>query len=196
VTFGAILVLAVGLAIDATAVAAARGVATASIRVRHVVLVAAYFGGFQALMPIVGYLVGSRIGPLVRAWDHWIAFGLLVAVGGKMVWSALGKRGAVDSTAREAAQPGDRGDLFAAPTMLALAVATSIDALAVGVTLPMLHAPLALSVATIWITAALMSAGGLLAGRRLGGLLGARLEVVGGLVLIGLGIEILWQHLR
>ena len=76
-SFGAILALSVGLAMDATAVSAARGMAVPRVRPRHVVLVALFFGGFQALMPVVGWLVGSRIGPLVEAWDHWIAFGLL-----------------------------------------------------------------------------------------------------------------------
>src|SRR3954467_8264876 len=88
VSFGALLLLALGLAMDATAVAATRGMAVARIRPRHVMLVALFFGGFQALMPVVGWLVGTRVGPLVEAWDHWIAFALLNAIGGKMLWEA------------------------------------------------------------------------------------------------------------
>jgi len=80
--FGAILAISVGLAMDATAVSAARGMAVPEVRPRHAALVALFFGGFQALMPVVGWLVGSRIGPLVEAWDHWIAFVLLGAIGG------------------------------------------------------------------------------------------------------------------
>jgi putative Mn2+ efflux pump MntP len=77
-SFGAILLLAVGLSMDAMAVAAARGLAARELRARHVALVAAFFGGFQAFMPLLGWLLGSRIGPFVEAWDHWIAFVLLV----------------------------------------------------------------------------------------------------------------------
>jgi len=189
VSFGTILLLALGLAMDAAAVSAARGLATPRILPRHVLLVAAFFGGFQALMPLLGWLAGSRIGPLVQAWDHWIAFVLLGAIGGKMLWEALG--GGV----KEAEAPTDK-DLFGMKVMLVLAVATSIDALAVGITLPMLNAPLALSLVTIGVTTAVLSVLGLFAGRRFGAVLGRRLDVVGGLVLIGLGVKILVEHLR
>jgi manganese efflux pump family protein len=187
VTFGAILLLAVGLAMDATAVAAARGVVVSEIRARHVLLVAGFFGGFQALMPIIGWVLGARLGPLVQTWDHWIAFVLLAFIGGKMLWEACGP---ADSE-REAAV-----DHFALRSMLVLAVATSIDALAVGITLPMLNAPFALSVVTIGLVSAVLSAVGLFAGRRFGAMLGKRLDVVGGLVLIGLGLKILIEHLQ
>lgn len=189
-SFGAVLVLALGLAMDATAVSAARGLVVPELRARHVLLVSVYFGGFQALMPLLGWIVGASVGPLVQAWDHWVAFVLLGAIGGKMLWDAWGAEGETE--------PGDdtpRADPFGAKVMLALALATSIDAFAVGVTLPMLRAPLALSIATIGITTALLSALGLLAGRRFGALLGKRLEVVGGIVLVGLGTKILVEHL-
>lgn len=187
-SFSSILLLAVGLAMDATAVSAARGLTTPQILPRHVVRVAVFFGGFQALMPLIGWVVGSRVGPLVEAWDHWIAFVLLSAIGGKMLWEA---RSAKDPEASDA----DRSDPFGLKVMLVLAVATSIDALAVGITLPMLDAPLLLSVATIGVTTALLSALGLLVGRRFGALLGRRLDIAGGLVLIGLGTKILLEHL-
>ena len=186
--FGSILALSVGLAMDATAVSAARGMAVPEIRPRHAVLVALFFGGFQALMPVVGYLVGARIGPLVEEWDHWIAFVLLGAIGVKMLWEAYG--------AKDDAPPRTEEELFGLRVMLALAVATSIDALAVGITLPMLDAPLLLSVATIGITTALLCVAGLYLGRRAGAMLGRRLDVLGGLILIGLGVKILFEHLR
>ena len=184
-SFGAILLLALGLAMDATAVSAARGLGTPRILPRHVARVAVFFGGFQALMPLVGWLIGSRLGPLVQAWDHWIAFALLAAIGGKMLWEARG--GGEDEVA---------DDPWRLSVMLALAVATSIDALAVGITLPMLNAPFLLSLATIGVTTALLSALGLFAGRRFGSLLGKRLDIAGGLVLIGLGTKILIEHLQ
>lgn len=185
-SFGAILLLALGLSMDATAVAAARGLAAERIRFQHVLRVAFLFGGFQALMPVLGWFVGSRIGPVVQAYDHWIAFVLLGAIGTKMLYEAFQQK-------EENAE--DTANLFRMDVMLVLAVATSIDALAVGVTLPILGAPLLLSVVTIGVTTALLSAGGLLVGRRFGALLGKRLDIAGGLVLIGLGTKILVEHL-
>lgn len=183
--FGSIFLVALGLSMDATAVAAARGLATPKILPRHVALVALFFGGFQAGMPLLGWVIGAQVGPLVRAFDHWIAFGLLVAIGGKMLWEAW--RGEDDEDSK--------GDLYGLRVMTVLAIATSIDALAVGITLPLLDAPLVLSLVTIGVTTAVCSALGLFAGRRFGAMLGKRLDVVGGLVLIGMGLKILVEHL-
>lgn len=185
-SFGAILLLAVGVAMDATAVSAARGLAARRVHARQVFLVALLFGGFQALMPLLGWLIGSRLGPNVERFDHWIAFALLGAIGGKMVFEAFTSAGQ---------QPPSEGELFRLEVLLVLALATSIDALAVGVTLPMLDAPLVLSLVTIGVTTALLSGAGLLIGRRFGASLGKRLDIAGGLVLIGLGTKILVQHL-
>lgn len=187
--FSAILLLAIGLAMDATAVSAARGLATDRILPRHVLLVATFFGGFQALMPFIGWVLGSQVGPFVQAFDHWIAFVLLVAIGGHMLWEA---RGGDEPEAVTEESPKD--DLFGLRTLFVLAIATSIDALAAGITLPMLDAPLGLSLATIGITTALLSAVGLYAGRHFGKLLGKRLDIAGGLVLIGLGVKIVIEH--
>ena len=188
--FLSILALAVGLSMDAAAVAAARGLATPVLRPRHVLLVALFFGGFQGLMPWLGFLLGTSLGPLVQAFDHWIAFVLLVGLGAKMLWEARGGADNDDSSTDQA----PAADLWNLRTLLLLAVATSIDAFAVGVMLPMLQAPLLLSVLTIGVTTAVLSALALLAGRRLGALLGSRLDAVGGLVLVGLGIKILVEH--
>jgi putative Mn2+ efflux pump MntP len=185
VSFLSILALALALAADATAVAAARGVAVARITPRHVLSVALLFGGFQALMPLLGYLLGSRIGPTLEAWDHWIAFGLLGAIGGKMILETRAPKDTPD-TAR---------DPFELHVLLLLAIATSIDAFAAGITLPMLSAPLALSLVTIGVATALLSAAGLWLGRRFGALFGTRLELAGGVVLIVLGAKILVEHL-
>lgn len=171
---------------DAAAVSAARGLAVPKILPRHVLSVALFFGGFQALMPLIGWLIGNQIGSLIQAWDHWIAFGLLGIIGGKMLWEAFS---ADESEEAKAADP------FALGLMVVLGIATSIDALAVGVTLPVLHAPVLLSVITIGVTTALLSALALFAGRRFGDVLGKRLDIAGGLVLIGLGTKILIEHL-
>ena len=179
------MLLALGLAMDASAVSAARGLATPRILPRHVLLVAVFFGGFQAFMPLLGWLLGSSLGPFVQAWDHWIAFALLSAIGGKMLWEVRDTRPGVERA---------EGDPFGLRVMLVLAIATSIDALAAGVTLPMLNAPLLLSVATIGITTGLLSVAGLFAGRHFGALLGKRLDVAGGLILIGLGVRAALGH--
>ncbi len=187
-SFGAILLLALGLSMDAAAVSAARGLAVSEIKPRYVFLVAAFFGGFQALMPMLGWLLGTTVGPLVEAWDHWIAFVLLGGIGGKMLWEAW--KGEDDDD-----DDGGDDELFRLKVMFVLAIATSIDAFAVGITLPMLDAPFVLSLVTIGVTTALLSAAGLFAGRRFGAVLGQRLDAAGGLVLIGLGVKILLEHL-
>jgi putative Mn2+ efflux pump MntP len=185
--FPSILILSVGLAMDATAASATCGFSAARIRLRDYAACALLFGGFQAGMPLVGWGLTYRIGPVVQAWDHWIAFALLFAIGGKMLYEAL--------------RHADDGDLESKPNpfrwrlLLTLAVATSIDALAVGVALPLMNAPVALSICTIGVTTALLSIAGLQAGRRLGAAIGKRFDVVGGLVLIGIGTKILIEHL-
>lgn len=187
-TFGSIFVLALGLAMDATAVSAARGMAVSHVRPHYVLSVSLFFGGFQALMPLIGWAIGTSVGPLVQAWDHWIALVLLAGVGGKMIWEAR------SDCAGEPALSACENSLFGFKVMLLLAIATSIDALAVGITLPMLDAPLALSLLTIGVTTASLSVAGLFAGRRFGAVLGQRLDLFGGVVLIGLGIKIAVEH--
>lgn len=184
--FGAILLLAVGLSMDAMAVAAARGLAVRQIRFRHVALVAAFFGGFQALMPLFGWLLGAAVGKAIAAWDHWVIFGLLGAIGGKMLWEAFHG---------DAPEELDESAAFSLKVMLLLAIATSIDALAAGFALPLMGAPLGVSLLTIGVTTATLSALGLFAGQRFGAALGSRLDAVGGIVLIGLGLKTLLEHL-
>lgn len=172
---------------DAMAVAAARGLVVKRVGVRHVALVAGFFGGFQALMPLFGYVLGSQVGQFVKAWDHWLIFGVLGAIGGKMLWEAF-RQGDEQASLSEA-------EAFGVRVMLMLAVATSIDALAAGFTLPLLGAPLGVSLLSIGVTTAVLSAAGLFAGHRFGAALGSRLDAVGGLVLIGIGTKTLIEHL-
>ena len=184
--FGDILFLSLGLSMDSGAAAAARGVALPKIRLQQVLLVACFFGGAQALMPWAGWLIGAKLGPLVEAWDHWIAFVLLSFLGVKMLWEAYQAQLDLTGTTRTA-------DLRLR-TLALLAIATSIDALAAGITLPMLGAPLLLSLVTIGLTTALLSVVGLFAGHRFGAVLGTKLDIAGGLILIGLGLKILIEH--
>ncbi len=166
---------------DATAVSAAKGIAVPKVKPRHAMIVAGFFGGFQALMPLLGWLLGTGIGRWIAAWAHPIAFALLAAIGLKMLWEARHP-------------PDDDPDSrvhFGMRVMFVLGIATSIDAFAAGITLSLVKAPLLASIATIGLVTAAMSAGGLYAGRRFGVALGRRLDVVGGLVLIALGAKIL-----
>jgi manganese efflux pump family protein len=198
---GAAILLAVGLAMDSVAVAAARGLASPAIRPGHVARVALLFGGFQALMPLLGWQLGARLGPHVARWDHWIASGLLVAIGGKMLrdaWrvdeEAPGSARAPSPPAQGPARPAEPALLFGWRVLILLAIATSIDAFAAGITLPLLGAPLIPTLALIGGVTALLSAVALLVGRRLGAGAGRRLDALGGLVLIGLGVKILLEH--
>ena len=174
-----ILLLAVGLAMDATAASA--GIGAAERTPRLVVAAAALFGLFQAGMTAIGWVGGVTVATWAAAWDHWLAFFLLLGIGLHMLWEAWSH------------EPDDRPSpgLLA---LLGLAVATSIDALAAGLTLPVLGVGGAVAIGTIGIvTTALSLAGGLL-GHWLGDRFGAKLEIAGGLVLIGIGVKVLVEH--
>ncbi len=188
-TFGSLLLLAVGVAMDATAVAAARGLAAPILHWRNAVSIALCFGLFQAGMPLVGWAVGARFGGMIAAWDHWFIAAVLGAIGVKMLFEA---REPPSSPAHTEAR---KQDLFAWRALIALAIATSIDALAVGVTLPMLDADLAPAIALIGLVTAAFSFAGVYAGRKFGAALGRRLDGFGGLVLILIGLKVLVEHL-
>jgi putative Mn2+ efflux pump MntP len=174
--------LAFGLAMDATAVSAARGLAVR--RWREALLLPLLFGGFQAGMAALGWLAGRWAGPYIAAWDHWVAFGLLVVIGGKMVVDAW--RGPGDGVAPAPAT---------IPLALGLALATSIDAAAAGITLPLVPVAPWIALALIGGITAACSALGYLAGGVAGKRLGAKLELVGGLVLIGIATQLLLRSL-
>lgn len=183
----ALLLLSVGLAMDATAVAAARGLSVARVRLRDAALIGALFGGFQAGMPLLGWLAGATFGAAFQAWDHWIAFVLLGGLGARMLWEA--RNAEENEEAPAGAEP------FALGALLPLAVATSIDAAAAGVTLPLLGAPMVVSIGAIGVVTAGLSAAGALLGGRLGTMAGPRMGYLGGVVLIGLGARTLVDHL-
>jgi putative Mn2+ efflux pump MntP len=181
-----LLALAFALAMDATATAATLGFIAGRVRGRDLLLTTLAFGGSQALMPLLGWWLGFALSSVVTTWDHWIAFVLLAGIGVHLLREAAA--GPAEGAERS------RANLFGVASVLWLALVTSIDALAAGVTLPLLGAPIVISVTVIGVTTAALSGGGLLLGRRLGRLLGKRLEFVGGLVLILLGLKILVEH--
>jgi putative Mn2+ efflux pump MntP len=176
------IALAFGLAMDATAVSAARGLAA---QPRELIVLPLLFGGFQSGMAALGWLAGRWAGSYIASWDHWVAFGLLVAIGGKMLIDAWRDRA---GGAEVAAPP-------SVALYLALAVATSIDAAAAGLTLPLLRVAPWLALALIGVITAVCSAGGYGAGRFVGQRFGARLAMLGGVVLIGIGVRVLVQGL-
>ncbi len=186
-SFAAILILALALAMDATAVAAAKGLAAPSVRFLDALRVALLFGGFQAGMTGAGAFAGARFASLIEAYDHWIAFVLLAGIGGKMIWEAL------RSEHDEDTKP--KGETFAWKPLLVLAVATSIDALAAGVTLPLVDANIPLTVTVIGVAAGTLSFAAVYVGRKLGDRLGKKLDLIGGVVLVLLGVKTLLEHL-
>ena len=180
------LLLALALAADATAVAAIRGLSATRVRARDALLLGVLFGGFQGGMAALGWLAGDGLGARIARYDHWIAFVLLVGLGLRTLWAAW--RGADDRDA-------DAGDPFALGPLLAMAVATSIDALAAGVTVPLLAPPPAITIALIAAVTFATSLAAVVLGRRLGARFRAGLELVGGLALIAVGTRILVEHL-
>lgn len=180
--FFGIFLLAVGEAMDAVAVALAAGVAVKDrVGVVHVVKCALVFGGFQGLMPVAGYGLGALVGPKVQEYDHWIAFGILSILGLLALKEAFGKGDDEDVSA----------DVFGWKRLLLLGVATSIDAFAVGVTLPMIGAPLLLSCVTIGVVTAVLSGAAVVVGAKIGAFVGKGAEFVGGLALLAMGAWIL-----
>ncbi|TYO99848.1 putative Mn2+ efflux pump MntP [Geothermobacter ehrlichii] len=176
--------LALALAMDAFAVALGTALALPSLTGRHLFRLGWHFGLFQALMPIVGWLAGLTIQRWIVAIDHWIAFGLLVFVGGRMITEALRHDG------EEIRDDPTRGW-----SLVMLSVATSIDALAVGLTLAMLGISIWFPALIIGLVAGILTVGGMLLGRRVGDRWGSRVEVLGGLILIVIGLKILVSHL-
>jgi putative Mn2+ efflux pump MntP len=180
-----IILLAIGVSMDAFAVSIAKGLALHRPQPRHYGLVALWFGGFQALMPIVGYFLGVHFAPIVENCDHWIAFALLALIGGKMIYDTINGGDDEDTT----------GIDFRFRTMLILAIATSIDALAIGVSLAFLKVDIWSATASIGVTTALFSAFGLYLGNIFGNRYKHGAELLGGIVLVLIGAKILIEHL-
>ncbi len=178
-----LLLLAVGLSMDAFAVAVCKGLALKKVTAPNMALVGLWFGGFQALMPLLGYFVGVQFAEAIAAIDHWIAFGLLALIGGNMVRESLSK----DDEAADAS--------LSFQKMLPLAIATSIDALAVGVSFAFLNVQIGIAAAFIGVTTFLLSAAGVKVGSLFGSKYKSKAELCGGVILILLGLKILLEHL-
>ena len=181
-SFPELLILAVGLAMDAFAVAVCKGLSLRTLKLQQALLVGVWFGLFQALMPALGWLLGSAFSGLVQSVDHWVAFVLLSIIGGNMI--------------REGLQGDDENcdPSLSFGVMLLLAVATSIDALAVGITFAFLNVSILLAVALIGVVTFTISAVGVKMGNLFGARYKSKAEFFGGAVLILIGLKILLEH--
>lgn len=179
-----LLLLSVGLGMDAFAVSVCKGISMKKMNWKKAIIIGLYFGGFQALMPVIGYFLGSAFESLITNIDHWIAFILLGIIGAKMI---------KDSFADES---DNCNDDVSFKTMFVLAVATSIDALAIGITFAFLNVNLILAVALIGVITFILAVIGTKIGNRFGDKYQNKAELVGGIILVLLGIKILLEHLN
>ena len=179
-----LFILAVGLSMDAFAVSICKGLSLGKIKWKHMVIAGAWFGGFQALMPLIGYFLGIGFSDFVSNFSHWIAFALLLIIGGNMIKEALGKDDDEESNAS-----------MKFKAMLLLAIATSIDALAVGVTFAFLDVAIVPAILFIGVVTFVFSAAGIKIGSLFGTKYKSKAEIVGGVILILLGIKILLEGL-
>lgn len=183
--FVEIFLIGIGLSMDAFAVSIGKGLSVKKATLKDALCVGLWFGGFQALMPLVGYWLGASFASYVTAFDHWIAFGLLVLIGGNMIREALGPEEEIKN-----------GSDFGLRTMFLLAVATSIDALACGVSFAFLEGiSIWIDIAIIGVTTFVFSVVGLLIGNLVGSRFHKGAEIFGGLVLIAIGLKTLLEHL-
>ena len=184
--FISVVLIAVGLSMDAFAVSVTNGMTTKNLKAAHIFKIALFFGGFQFAMPVVGYFLGIAFSDLIKSVDHFIAFGLLSVIGGKMIFEAVKDKDG-DSEQREP---------ISTLSLLVLAVATSIDALAVGVSLAFLGGlNIFISCGIIGIITFFICVAGVYAGKKFGSLLKKGSEIFGGAILILIGVKILIEHL-
>ncbi len=175
-----LFVLAVGLSMDAFAVSICKGLSLGKIKAKHMCIAGAWFGGFQALMPLIGYFLGSFFAETITKYDHWIAFVLLVLIGGNMIKEAFGKEEELNNA-------------MDVKTMFLLAVATSIDALAVGVTFAFLQVQIVPAIIFIGAVTFAFSAVGIKIGSIFGTKYKSKAEFIGGVILILIGLKILLE---
>lgn len=181
-TFAELLIIAIGVSMDAFAVSISKGLSSPALRPRHALSAGLWFGGFQALMPVIGFYIGLSFADFVSSVDHWIAFVLLGIIGGNMIKESFDK----DS---ENVNPD-----FSFKAMLPLAIATSIDALAIGVSFAFLKVNIWSAILFIGVTTGLFSVAGVYIGKFFGIRYKSKAEFTGGFILIAMGLKILLEH--
>lgn len=188
VMFFTLLLMGVGLAMDAFAVSICKGLSMRKVNKKQCLVIGLFFGGFQALMPFVGWVLGSQFEQYITSIDHWIAFILLGFIGGKMVVEAIREKD-------EAVEVGKMDPPLDLKEMFILAIATSIDALAVGITFAFLQVPIVEAISIIGITTFVISVIGVYVGNFFGNRYKKKAELAGGMILILIGLKILLEHL-
>lgn len=181
-----LLLIAISLSMDAFAVSVCKGLSMSKLNYKNASVIALFFGAFQALMPLIGWFLGTQLSRYISAFDHWIAFVLLAFIGGKMIYEAL--HGEMEDTGC--------GDTLDIKELFVLAIATSIDALAVGITFALLpDTNIVLSVGLIGVITFVLSFAGVVIGNKFGSRYQNRAELFGGVILIAIGLKILIEHL-
>lgn len=188
VMFFTLLLMGVGLSMDAFAVSICKGLSMRKVNKKQCLVIGLFFGGFQALMPFIGWVLGSQFEQYITSIDHWIAFILLGFIGGKMVVEAIREKD-------EAVEVGKMDPPLDLKEMFILAIATSIDALAVGITFAFLQVPIVEAVSIIGITTFVISVIGVYVGNFFGNRYKKKAELAGGMILILIGLKILLEHL-
>jgi len=183
--FFSVVLIAVGLSADCFAVALGAGLSGRRYTARQVWRVAGCFGLFQGVMPVLGWLAGRTVVDYIAAYDHWVAFGLLALVAGRMLWESL----------RPGHETAERTDISGGLSLLLLSLATSIDALAVGLSLAFASISIVVAGPTIAVIACLLTALGFAVGRRVGTYIGRWAEIAGAVILLAIGVRILLSHL-
>ena len=178
-----IVLFAVGLAMDAFAVSIAKGIVIKHQRQKKALLLASFFGGFQMLMPVIGWLAGTSLEAVITGIDHWIAFGLLTFIGSKMIYDSIRK------------EDGEKEESLRLHSLITLATATSIDALMVGLSFAFLQTQILAPILVIGLITFLLSLTGFFFGCGIGRIFGNRIRIVGGLILLAIGMRILFEHL-
>ena len=183
--FVSILIIALGLSADCFAVALSSSISKRTLSIWQGLRVGLFFGIFQAAMVVLGWWAGSRIIDIISSYDHWLSFALLSIVGGRMIWESLHEKENGHKTT----------DITRWWLLFVLSIATSIDALAVGLSFGFLHINIASASITVGIVAFVITLAGFFAGKKLGDIVGKRAEIIGGIILIIIGIRILIEHL-
>ena len=182
-SFFDLFLIALALSMDAFAVAICKGLSVKKVGAKHILTAGVYFGGFQALMPLIGFVLGYKFERFIVSVDHWIAFVLLAVIGGNMIKEAL------------VGEDDEVNDSFSFKTMLPLALATSIDALAVGISFAFLGVDIVTAALLIGVTTFVISGAGIVVGNIFGAKYKSKAELAGGIVLILIGLKILLEHL-
>ncbi len=181
-----LLLIGIGLSMDAFSVAICKGLGMKKINTKHMYIIALFFGGFQAIMPLIGWLLGKQFESYITAVDHWIAFVLLLIIGGKMIIEVI--KGGDDDEKKDC----DKLDI---KELFILAIATSIDALAVGITFAFLQVKIIPSITIIGVTTFAFSLAGVIIGNKFGSKYKNKATLAGGIILVLIGTKILLEHL-